>query len=131
MAKPDAHVEPVQVISAPVPPSRRINSLDALRGLALFGVLAMNLETLFRISIFQWFLPGTTDRGADLGVDALLEIFLDLKAFALFSLLFGIGLAIQFDRLKDNPHRTILLARRLLALLFFGCLHLFLIWNGD
>lgn len=46
-----------------MPPSSRINSIDALRGLALFGVLAMNLDTAFRISLFEQFLPGTTDRG--------------------------------------------------------------------
>jgi uncharacterized membrane protein YeiB len=39
------------------PDSReRIHALDALRGLALLGVLATNLETEFRISIFQAFI---------------------------------------------------------------------------
>ncbi len=115
----------------PIPPSSRINSIDALRGLALFGVLAMNLDTAFRISLFDQFLPGSTDRGVDLVADAFLFGFLDLKAFALFSLLFGLGLAIQYERLALNPYRTILLTRRLLALLAFGVIHLLLIWNGD
>ncbi len=64
-------------------------------------------------------------------MDAFLYGFLDLKAFALFSLLFGLGLAMQYDRLAANPRRTILLIRRLLALLVFGVVHLLLIWNGD
>jgi len=114
-----------------MPPSSRINSIDALRGLALFGVLAMNLDTAFRISLFEQFLPGTSDRGIDLTVDAFLYGFLDLKAFALFSLLFGLGLAMQYDRLATSARRTILLTRRLLALLVFGVVHLLLIWNGD
>ncbi|MGJ5197291.1 DUF418 domain-containing protein [Bradyrhizobium sp. HKCCYLRH1030] len=53
-----------------------------------------------------------------------------MKAFALFSLLFGIGLAMQFDRIA--PERRIpLLLRRLLVLLAIGILHLTLLWNGD
>ena len=55
----------------------------------------------------------------------------DLKAFALFSLLFGAGLAIQFERLARSERRTVLLVRRLIVLLAFGLIHLCLIWNGD
>src|SRR5471032_591373 len=111
----------------PVPPTQRIDIVDALRGLALFGVLTMNLVTAFRVSLFQQFQPWTTDQGFNRAVDGLLDIFFDLKAFAVFSLLFGIGLAIQYERLADNPRRLIFLVRRLLALLTFGLIHLFLI----
>ena len=55
----------------------------------------------------------------------------DLKAFALFSLLFGAGLAIQFERLAKSGRRAVLLVRRLAVLLAFGIIHLCLIWNGD
>ena len=55
----------------------------------------------------------------------------DLKALALFSLLFGAGLAIQFERLAKSERRTVLLVRRLVVLLAFGLIHLCLIWNGD
>src|SRR6476646_3675722 len=58
-------------------------------------------------------------------------LFVDLKALALFSLLFGAGLAIQFERLPNSQRRTTLLVRRLVVLLAFGLIHLFLIWNGD
>ena len=58
-------------------------------------------------------------------------IAVNFKALALFSLLFGVGLAIQFDRLSARPRRWALLARRLLALLLVGVAHLVLIWNGD
>jgi uncharacterized protein len=117
--------------ATPVPPGRRIDSLDALRGLALLGVLAINLEREFRVSIFQQFLAARPREGVDLSIDAFLKAFIDLKAFAVFSLLFGIGVAIQFERLNGNPRRLVLLIRRLLALLGFGLVHLFLIWNGD
>ena len=54
-----------------------------------------------------------------------------LKAMALFSLLFGIGMAIQFERLAPDPRRGRLLARRLAILLVIGVAHLFLIWDSD
>jgi uncharacterized protein len=116
-------------VSPPVAPASRLGAIDALRGLALLGVLTINLETEFRISIFAQFLEYAQGRPGV--IDRLLAIFIDLKAFALFSLLFGTGLAIQFDRLAKNPRRTLLLLRRLLVLLGFGLIHLFLIWNGD
>jgi uncharacterized protein len=121
----------VRPSAAPTAPSSRLGSIDALRGIALFGVLAINLETEFRVSIFQQFLPRAPDQGLGGLVDRALDIFIDMKAFALFSLLFGIGLAIQFDRLARNDQRTRLLVRRMLVLLGFGLIHLFLIWNGD
>jgi uncharacterized protein len=61
----------------------------------------------------------------------LLTVAVDFKALAPFSLLFGVGLAIQFERLAGNPRRMILLVRRLAVLLAIGLAHLYLIWNGD
>jgi uncharacterized protein len=115
----------------PTTPSERLGFLDALRGLALLGVLAINLETEFRVSIFQQFLPAAPEDGINRWIGAALQIFVESKAFALFSLLFGVGLAIQFDRLAGTQGRAVLLVRRLLILLAFGLIHLFLIWNGE
>src|SRR3954454_5197622 len=118
--------------SGPVTPSDRIDSIDALRGLALLGVLAINLVTEFRVSMFEQFLPGRQATAPfDRAVETVLMLAVDMKAFALFSLLFGVGLAIQYEHLSTNPHRALLLFRRLIALLTFGLIHLFLIWNGD
>ena len=79
------------IANAPTDPSRRVGSIDALRGLALFGVLAINLETEFRVSIFRQLLPSAPYPGWDGIVDAALNLFVDMKAFALFSFLFGVG----------------------------------------
>jgi hypothetical protein len=37
----------------PIAEEERYVALDALRGTALFGVLLVNLETLFRVSLFE------------------------------------------------------------------------------
>ena len=44
----------------PINPTERIDAIDALRGVALFGVLAMNLVMGFRVSIFEQFLIAKT-----------------------------------------------------------------------
>ncbi len=118
--------------ASPVRPSDRIDAIDVLRGVALFGVLAVNLVTEFRVSIFQQFLPNVHGgMSADRAVESFVSVVLESKAFSLFSLLFGVGLAIQFERLarKGSPLRW--LVRRLAALWALGLIHLLLIWNGD
>src|SRR5262245_29962679 len=116
----------------PTSPTERIAAIDVLRGIALFGVMAINVVTEFRVSIFDQFLSsGPPASRLDHAVETVLTLAVELKAFALFSLLFGAGLAIQFDRLASSGRRIQLLIRRLVVLLAFGLVHLCLIWNGD
>src|SRR5476649_864925 len=118
--------------AGPIAPSDRIAAIDMVRGIALFGVMAINVATVFRVSIFERFLPvGGDGTGLDRALYSILMAGIDLKAFALFSLLFGLGLAIQYDHLSADPRRTVLLVRRLAFLMFIGAAHLILIWNGD
>lgn len=118
--------------AGPIAPSDRIASIDIVRGIALFGVMAINVVTIFRVSIFERFLSdGIDGTSLDRALYAILMIGIDLKAFALFSLLFGVGLAIQYDHLSASSRRTALLVRRLAFLLLIGAAHLVLIWNGD
>src|SRR5262245_38461357 len=116
----------------PVAPSDRIAAIDNVRGIALFGVMAINVVTEFRVSIFEQFLPGRTDESwFDRALHSILMVGISLKAFALFSLLFGVGLAIQYDHLSASSRRTARLVRRLAFLMVIGGTHLVLIWNGD
>src|SRR5437868_7064478 len=79
-------------IAAPVTTAERIDAIDVLRGIALLGVLVINLVFEFRVSIFQQFLPEPASAtGLDRAVLAVLTTTIELKAFALFSFLFGVG----------------------------------------
>jgi uncharacterized protein len=118
--------------AGPIVPADRIAAIDIVRGIALFGVMAINVVTIFRVSIFERFLPTPMDGSwLDRALYSILMVGIDLKAFALFSLLFGVGLAIQYDHLSASDRRTVLLVRRLAFLLLIGAAHLVLIWNGD
>ena len=84
--------------SGPISSAERIEAIDVLRGIALLGVVAMNVVTEFRVSIFERFLfPKPALSPVDGAVETVLMLAVDLKALALFSLLFGAGLAIQFE----------------------------------
>ena len=117
----------------PTSVEERYVTLDVLRGVALFGVLLVNLETLFRVSLFEHILNFHTDPGTwNHLVDVLLAGLLEFKAVSLFSLMFGFGLAIQAERATARGvNVTRFLVRRLLILLVLGLCHLLLIWNGD
>jgi len=112
--------------------NERIDAIDILRGIALFGVLMVNLLSEFRVSIFQQFLPPDPAIGRWDGlVETLVRAGFEMKAFAVFSLLFGLGLAVQFERLARTGRPRYWLTRRLAVLLVFGLVHLLLVWNGD
>jgi uncharacterized protein len=64
-------------------PDQRCHSIDILRGLALFGVLAVNLVTEFRVSIFAQFLAAPAEpHFIDRAVLGFVHYCLELKAFA-------------------------------------------------
>jgi uncharacterized protein len=106
----------------PVDVSERYAVLDLLRGLALFGVLIVNLLYFFRLSLFAHILhfhshPGRIDHAIDL----LVAEFIEFKAFDLFSLTFGIGIAVQTERARRrNVSVEVFLLRRFLILAAFG-----------
>ncbi|MGZ3325039.1 MAG: DUF418 domain-containing protein [Xanthobacteraceae bacterium] len=117
--------------ASPIAPSERIGTIDILRGLALFIVLMINTTTEFRVSIFEQFLRGVKSAGLADQISGALVLALHTKGFILFSFLFGVGLAIQFERLAGHDRRLALTVRRLAILMAIGVAHLFLIWNGD
>ena len=108
-------------LSGPTRENERIILLDALRGFALFGVLLANLRDL---TLFN-FLPesgraalntAASDHWLDLGMAALV----DAKAFTIFTLLFGVGFALQAERAAAAGAGLRRYARRLLVLFVIG-----------
>ncbi len=116
----------------PVQQSERIQIVDVLRGFALFGILFVNM-TIFSHPIQAIVLPADPslpwyDRAALWLIHALGEG----KFYALFSMLFGLGLTLLMGRVEGRGGRFVpLYLRRLLVLLGIGLIHAFLIWMGD
>lgn len=118
---------------APATPAERYAHIDILRGLALFGVLIVNLETLFRVPLLEQILGPHAETGwANQIVNLLVARLLEFKAVTIFSFLFGAGIAMQAERFASPVMSARgFLSRRLGWLFLLGVAHLFLIWNGD
>ena len=117
----------------PAAPAARHTHIDILRGVALFGVLIVNLETLFRVPLLEQILRPQTESGwANQVVALVLVRALEFRAVTIFSFLFGAGIAMQAERFAAaNAGGTGFFVRRFWVLFLLGVAHLFLIWNGD
>jgi uncharacterized protein len=117
---------------APVDPSARVTLLDALRGFALFGVCLGNIATAFSF----WGAPGTEALAprhvlpTDGTAQFLYHALVDGKFYSIFSLLFGLGFALQLGRRTDEVTALSTYRRRLWILAGIGFVHL-LVWFGD
>lgn len=121
------------MFSGPVAGEDRFVAIDALRGFALFGILLANLPYWggfpFASAEQQKALMGGVSPSA-FGI--FFNGILDGKFYTLFSLMFGLGFALQLERLeKRGADGLAIFRRRMAALLLIGCVHLFLIWDGD
>ncbi|HZB70252.1 MAG TPA: hypothetical protein VE403_07805, partial [Sphingomicrobium sp.] len=117
----------------PVGERERIAELDVLRGLALFGVLAVNLNGVAGPGF------GMTEAQAAALPTATLDYYANWivrwlmadKANTVFATLFGLGFYLQMQRGMGKPGFEGRYARRLSWLLLFGILNMFLLWPWD
>lgn len=112
--------------------NNRIVEVDILRGLALFGVVLVNIF-YFQVPavFFDEYYAGFTDL-PNRGAVYVMNWFFNLKFYPIFSFLFGMGIAIQFQNFTNkgkSPYHF--LVRRLLFLFLFGLAHVIFIWDGD
>ena len=98
----------------PVSPDQRVPLIDILRGFALIGVLMVNMMSYGAYGD-QW--TGSVDR-----VFRLVELFFfEHRFWHLFSLLFGLGFAIQWRRSTERGSPFVsVYTRRLVCLFGFG-----------
>ncbi|HJV89241.1 MAG TPA: DUF418 domain-containing protein [Holophagaceae bacterium] len=110
------------------PEGERLVSLDIIRALAYFAVLVIH-ASMFATAAQPGGAPLT---GLDRVVAELTDIFIRGKGISTFSMLFGIGFFILFERAsrKGGPVLPIAL-RRLGALFILGALHYRFVWTGD
>jgi uncharacterized protein len=128
-----AHGEGHPLAVAPTAPPEREPVLDVLRGVALLGILLINIEYMRSAGFYDAFVgvvPTTTlaDRIAQFGMGWLAAG----KFLSMFAILFGVGAALIADRAiraGRSPRR--LLARRYGLLVAFGLVHMVLLFPGD
>lgn len=121
----------VPVRMTPVAAAERIDTIDILRGMALFGILMANMRG-FSAPEQVYFNIGELFKGAaDQFVQGFVDLFVQGKFITLFAFLFGLGFAVQMTRAEERGKSVSFYPRRLAVLLCFGLLHSWLIWWGD
>ena len=118
--------------AGPITDPERADVLDALRGFALLGILISHVPDFTGYSFLGPAQRALIDPlGVDPSVSAWLVLIIREKFVSLFSLLFGIGFAVQLDSAvrRGAPFRR-RFARRLAVLFLIGLAHA-AIWYGD
>jgi uncharacterized protein len=117
-------------VIGPVLDQERIEAIDILRGVAILGILAVNMrgfslpEGLPAHQLWPNMVDGTVER--------LIFFFAQEKFKTLFSFLFGLGLAVQMMRAEARGASFLpLYLRRLCVLWLIGVAHFLLLWDGD
>ena len=110
----------------------RITHLDAVRGVAVMGILIMNAVSFFLGNTAYFDISSPDNQGAlDWLVAGLGEVFADQKFMALFSLLFGASIILFCERAEAKGRAGVRLSLWRNFLLFvIGLIH-GAFWVGD
>ncbi len=126
---------PAQSVLSPTSKAERINSLDAIRGVALLGILLMNI---IGFGLYKAYYDPTNSGGAtgwDFKVWWINTMFFEGTMRGMFSMLFGAGIVLFNSRTVNGlPSIEVTDAyyRRTLWLLLFGVIHAYLLlWAGE
>jgi uncharacterized protein len=118
---------------SPVGESQRIESLDILRGIAIFGILLVNMKSFsgpdspIRALSYEYF-----NQPYDIWTNVLLEFFVQGNFITMFSFLFGFGMILMSERAEANNLSFLpVFLRRQFVLLLFGAAHVLFFWYGD
>lgn len=124
---------PYIVSAAPVSASERISSIDTLRGVAVLGILVMNIYGFaMPFAAYQNPLAYGGTEWYNIGTWFFTHVLFDQKFMTIFSILFGAGLVMMATRADA---RGVSYAgvwyRRSFWLLVIGAAHGYLVWMGD
>ncbi|WP_130736782.1 DUF418 domain-containing protein [Flavobacterium sp. J27] len=117
----------------PISASERIPSLDFLRGVAILGILFINIESFVYPnpwSSWQYGYKNPIDHHTRFWIYFLTQG----KFYTMFALLFGVGFFIFMERINQKTSGLKVMdiyTRRLLWLFIIGVIHAYFIWDGD
>lgn len=132
---PDTTIEaPVPAPPAqPVTQKHRVISIDVLRGFAVLGILAMNIQ-IFAMPGISYANPTSFGDRSPININVwyINHVLFDMKMMTIFSMLFGAGIIIFTERARQKTGRSAAVHyRRTAWLILFGLLHAHLLWYGD
>ena len=121
--------------AGPVKHGERINSLDIMRGAALFGILLMNIAGMGLPRAYNNPIMWGGAEGLDLLAWVTTNMFFEGTMRGMFSLLFGAGIILLTSRAEAKGNQiqiADIYYRRNILLVLFGMTHAYLLlWVGD
>ena len=120
-----------------IDPSQRISSLDFLRGIAILGILIINIES------FAYSNPWSDYRyGFETATDVTTRFWVYFlaqgKFWGMLTILFGAGFYLLLNKLEQKQATQkiavtpyVIYSKRLLWLFVIGVAHAYLLWDGD
>ena len=122
--------------AVPVRRQERISSIDVVRGVAVLGILLMNIVAM---GLPHWAYDDPTIIGSRTPIDywtwAINSVLFEGKMRTIFSMLFGAGVILITSRLEERAGRDTpadIHFRRNMWMVLFGAIHGYvLLWPGD
>ncbi|MGJ9382110.1 DUF418 domain-containing protein [Salipaludibacillus sp. CF4.18] len=116
---------------SPLDSANRLHHIDSLRGFALFGIFLVNMLA-FQYGTFGYEYIYPDLNSTDQASHNMIEFLFQGSFYPIFSILFGFGATLMWQRAgqEDRPFYLVFL-RRLVILAMMGTAHLYLIWDGD
>lgn len=130
---PHAATSPASAVAGPTAASERLPLLDAIRGMALGGILLANLTSFFGADMLDA-AGRAAQPSAGVGQAVLVAIdwLVEGKFYSVFSMLFGTGFALQASQAISRGHDIgPFFRRRMAVLVLIGLTHMPLLWAGD
>ena len=117
----------------PATAAERLVSVDALRGIAVMGILVMNIYA-FAMPLAAYYNPvlmGGSD-ALNMGTWCFTHLFVEQKFMSIFAMLYGAGVVMMMNR-ADARGAAFgpVFYRRSAWLIVIGLLHGYFIWFGD
>lgn len=121
--------------AGPVTGGERYRSIDALRGVAVLGILLMNIPVFGLPEAFQMN-PSIPEETSAINVPYWFVglVLFEGKMRGLFSMLFGAGCVLitsRADQRRSGMESGDIYYRRTILLMLIGLLHGYLLWEGD
>jgi uncharacterized protein len=117
----------------PIRQDQRVASLDVLRGVAILGILVINVQSFSMIYVAYLNPTAFGDlTGWSYAVWLFSHIFFDREFLEVFSILFGAGMVMMTARCDAAGRGSAgMHYRRMILLLVIGLFHAHLLWHGD
>jgi uncharacterized protein len=122
--------------NTPVAKADRIDSLDILRGIAVFGILMMNISA-FGLIFQGYYNPYASGGTSELNLFAfkVMNVGFEGTMRGIFSMLFGAGIVLMTERMEQagaGLTTAEIHFRRMTWLMIFGIIHwTLLLWTGE